>query len=331
MSFNTLYEKSEMILTEGALVERLKSEFNLVMDDRVNHAGLIYSKPEILELLYRQYIDVGRAYDLPVMIMTPTRKVNQESKKRSAFRDKDLVTDSCNLLNRIRENYDAYARKIMIGGLLGCKGDAYRGEQILDAEEAFMFHKHQADQFKDQKIDFLFAGIMPEIQEATGMARAMADTGIPYIISFMIRKDGCLLDGTAIADAVRIIDERVDPVPVCYMANCIHPTNLIEALNNDKNRNSPQLRRFKGIQANASTLSCEELDNCDVLHQDDFTVMIDKMLFLQKHYDLKIFGGCCGTNHEFMEGLTKKIARAIKGKRSIELGENERSGNIYNQ
>ena len=307
MSFDKIFQESKIILTEGALVERLKTEFNLEMDGAVNHAGLIYSKPEILELLYRQYIDIGNKYNLPVMIMTPTRKVNFESLHQSPFRNKSVISDACLFLNSIKESYQEYSQNILVGGLLGCKGDAYSGEKILGIEESYTFHQQQTLQFQKSKIDFLFAGIMPEINEAIGMAKAMAETNIPYIISFMIRKDGCLMDGTCLSDAIKTIDEQVSPQPTCYLTNCIHPTNLIEALSNGKNKNSPQLKRFKGIQANASILSPEELNNCGILQQGDFNKMIEEMYFLQQHFDLKIFGGCCGTNDEFMDLLSGKI------------------------
>lgn len=307
MSFNKIFRESKIILTEGALVERLKTEFNLEMDSSINHAGLIYSKPEILELLYRQYINIGEEYNLPIMIMTPTRKVNFELLNKSKFRNKAILSDACAFLNRIKENYIGYSQNIMIGGLLGCKGDAYSGDKILGIEESFIFHKQQTVQFQKEKIDFLFAGIMPEINEAIGMAMAMAETNIPYIISFMLRKDGRLLDGTALSDAIETIDKRVGLKPTCYMTNCIHPTNLIEALNNNINRKTSQLKRFSGIQANASILSCEELENCNTLQQDDFTNIVEEMYFLQKHFGLKIFGGCCGTNDEFIGNLAKKL------------------------
>lgn len=42
MSFENIYRKSKIILAEGALVERLKTEFNLEMDVSLNHAKLIY-------------------------------------------------------------------------------------------------------------------------------------------------------------------------------------------------------------------------------------------------------------------------------------------------
>jgi len=95
------------------------------------------------------------------------------------------------------------------------------------------------------------------------------------------------------------------------MANCIHPTNLKKALLNDTNKNHPQLARFKGIQANASILSVDEFDNCRVLQQDDFQVMINEMQLLRKQFDFKIFGGCCGTNNEFIDNLAKRIKLPI--------------------
>ena len=55
--FERIFRESKIILTEGALVERLKTEFNLEMDAFLNHAMLIYDNPEALELLYKQYID----------------------------------------------------------------------------------------------------------------------------------------------------------------------------------------------------------------------------------------------------------------------------------
>ena len=310
MSFEKIFRESKVILTEGAIVERLKAEFHAEMDGSINHAGLIYTKPEILEFLYRQYITIGQQHQLPIMMMTPTRKVNFESISQSPFRNKEIIADSCAFLNKIKESYGEYSPSILLGGLLGCKGDAYSGEKVLGVEASYTFHQQQTVQFQKEEIDFLFAGIMPEINEAIGMAQAMAETNIPYIISFMLKKDGCLIDGTPLSDAIKIIDDQVVTKPIVYMANCIHPTNLIEALNNDKNRGSTMLNRFSGIQANASMLSPEELNHCNILQQGDFKMMTEEMCFLQHHFGFKIFGGCCGTNDEFIEMLARKIGHS---------------------
>lgn len=73
-----------------------------------------------------------------------------------------------------------------IGGLMGCKGDAYKATDILTMEEARAFHSWSVQLYENAGVDFLFAGIMPALSEAVGMAQAMEETKIPYIISFMM-------------------------------------------------------------------------------------------------------------------------------------------------
>lgn len=77
---------------------------------------------------------------------------------------------------------------------------------VLSIDDAKEFHSWQANLFKESGVDFLFAGIMPALPEAIGMAKAMESTELPYIISFMIRDDGRLIDGTTINDAILHID-----------------------------------------------------------------------------------------------------------------------------
>jgi len=309
--FLELFSKSERLLTEGALVERLKHEYGLTMDPAINQAGIIYHKQgkTILADLYKQYIALSIQYQIPIMLMTPTRRVNADSVKRSVFREKNVIEDSVRFLNDIRNQYPRYRENILIGGLLGCKGDAYDAGTALDTVEAFHFHQMQVDQFARKEIDFLFAGIMPATTEALGMALAMAGSGIPYIISFMVNKDGRLLDGTPLVDAIRTLDESVSIKPVCYMANCIHPYNLNLALSHPFNRDSPWLARIQGIQANTSLLEPWELNHCPILDKGDYGFMISEIEKLKENFAFKILGGCCGTDAVFMDQLASSIIK----------------------
>jgi S-methylmethionine-dependent homocysteine/selenocysteine methylase len=240
---------------------------------------------------------------MPIMLMTPTRKVNFETNKYSGINKGNLIIDSCKFLQEIRKQYPNFGEKIFIGGLLGCKGDAYQSEGALDVSVSYAFHSYQVSEFTKGKVDFLFAGIMPALTETIGIARAMAESCLPYIISFMVRNDGCLLDGTGIAEAIKIIDNEVNPKPICYMANCVHPSNLKMALDREINRDSPYLRRFAGIQANSSPLSPEELNNNPILQVGNFDEMVSDIYSLIKKYDFNVMGGCCGTNEIFIEKL----------------------------
>lgn len=93
------------------------------------------------------------------------------------------------------------------------------------------------------------------------MAWAMAETGIPYIVSFTIQRSGTLIDGTPFCDAITYIDNRVSDPPVCYMTNCVHPRFAYEALSQPFQDKELLKRRFLGIQANTAQLLYEELDN----------------------------------------------------------------------
>jgi len=306
--FASCFNSAPFILTEGAIVERLKKEYGIKLDENIVHGGLIYNDKhaDILKRIYKQYIDIAVKYHLPIMIMTPTRRANKERISRSIYCDKDIIGDNVGYLSEIRNSYKLHKDKIYIGGLMGCKGDAYKHEEALSTEESCEFHLWQAEQFKKAGVDYLFAGIMPALSEAIGMAKAMERTELPYIISFMIRNNGMLLDGTTINDAIKAIDEATYANPLCYMVNCIHPSILNKALSSSSNQTELVNMRFAGIQANASPLSPEELDNCCELKSDGPIQLVNAMEELRIYKQIKIFGGCCGTDNRHIEELAKR-------------------------
>lgn len=243
---------------EGALGERLKREYNLNIDGIVAIASLVYVPEgrDALAKLWKEYMQIAQSQHLPFMATTPTRRANRERVYASEYSD-SIIADNVDFLKSIMSEAPS---TMYIGGLMGCKGDAYTGEGALNTTEAFHFHNWQAQLFKDAQVDFLYAGIMPTLPEAIGMAMAMAETKIPYIISFTIRRDGCLIDGSSIHDAINTIDNNVFEPPLCYMTNCVHPSIVQEALSKTCNKTELVKNRFLGIQANTSALPYEELD-----------------------------------------------------------------------
>jgi S-methylmethionine-dependent homocysteine/selenocysteine methylase len=198
---------------------------------------------------------------------------------------------------------------MFVGGLMGCKGDAYKATEVLPVEEAEEFHSWQANLFKNSGVDFLFAGIMPALTEAIGMAKAMGNTGVPYIISFMIQDNGKLIDGTTIHNAIFNIDNATVQKPICYMTNCVHPIVLKKALSFPFNKTELVKERFCGIQANTSPLSPEELDNCCDLKSSDSVSLARDMMELYQYFTPKIFGGCCGTDNTHIEEIAKRLKK----------------------
>ena len=310
MRFVSCYENSSVILMEGAVGERLKREYNLPFDDIVALANIIYRKggKEALYAIWNQYIDIAKKYNLPFMATTPTRRANKERVFRAGY-DEAIILDNVCLLRQLQDTSDA---EMYIGGLMGCKGDAYKATEILQPDEAEEFHSWQADLFMQAGVDFLYAAIMPALSEAIGMARTMERTTLPYIISFMLRENGKLLDGTTINDAISQLDNSVNRPPVCYMTNCIHPDVLYKALSCDFNQTLLVKQRFHGIQANTSALSPEELDNSIELKYSDCIELAQSMHKLTNLISLKIAGGCCGTDNTHINEIAQILSPTIR-------------------
>lgn len=307
MDFTMFYDVNDKILMEGAIGERLKNEFGITYDpEGVAMANLVKDKAgrDALTALFNDYISVAEEYDLPLLIMTPTRRANKERIHDSIY-DSNLLEDNVHFLRDLCESSDA---NVYLGGLMGCKGDAYSALDGLTTEEGYDFHKWQADRFCESGVDYLYAGIMPSIDEAIGMARAMASTGLPYIISFMLGDDGCLIDGTTLDDAIRLIDTEDFHQPVCYMSNCIHPTRLSTTLSKSFNRTERVKKRFRGVQVNSSPLSPEELDGCDQVCSSTADDLANGVETLNDFIDLKIVGGCCGTTKDHIEEFAKRLS-----------------------
>jgi len=307
MNFETCYHTSPTILMEGAIGERLKREYNIKIDGPVALADLVYNETakRAISNIYKEYIEIAEQYNLPFMATTTTRRANKERVHLAKYNE-NIIADNVNFLNEIRRTTNI---EMFVGGLMGCKGDAYKATDVLSQDESFKFHSWQADLFMQAGVDFLFAAIMPAVSEAIGMAKAMEETNLPYIISFMIRENGKLIDNTSIHEAIELIDNSTSRKPLCYMVNCVHPKNLKSALSQSFNSTQLVRERFHGIQANTSFLSPEELDYSEDLRTSDSIGLADDMVDLYNYFEPRIFGGCCGTDSSHMKEIAKRLKR----------------------
>lgn len=311
MDFRECMSINKNILMEGALGERLKREYGLQFDENIAMANLVYSKKGAVALsnLYNEYIEIACKYRLPFMATTPTRRANCERILKSNHSEK-LFSDNVDFLRTIQRNSGI---EMYVGGLMGCKGDAYTGEGALSEAEAIDFHRWTVKHFQKANVDFLYAGIMPVLSEAAGLAKAIDDTEIPYIISFTIQEDGKLIDGTTIADAIKYIDEITRNSPVCYMTNCVHPSIVLKALLCPFNDIQIVKERFRGIQANTSPLPYAKLDGSVALQCSEPEEFAEEMLKLSGVGKIQIWGGCCGTDNRHMECVAQKITNVNSG------------------
>lgn len=307
MSFTECMKKHTDILMEGALGERLKREYGLKIDGTVAMASLVYADDGQVALsnIWSEYIAIAKKYQLPFLATTPTRRTNFERVSSSNYSEQ-IIYDNVRFLKNIQANSGI---EMYVGGLMGCKGDAYTGEGCLSEQDAEEFHRWTVEHFKKAETDFLYAGIMPALSEATGLAKAADKSGLPYIISFTIQENGRLIDGTLIADAIQYIDCKTENHPICYMTNCVHPRIVRKALSQSFNNIDIVKERFRGIQANTSPLSYAALDGAIDLKCSEPEEFAEEMMKLRKTGHIQIWGGCCGTDNRHMESVASKLRK----------------------
>jgi len=313
LSVAEFIESSPCILGEGAVIERLRRCGDLELDPYLVNSAFIYedAKRAALETICRQYLDIGCQFDLPLLISTPTWRASRERIAAAGYGGVDVNGDNVRFLAALRRSYGGYAAKVVICGLLSCRGDAYKPAEALAAAEAHEFHTWQAEMLAAAGVDFLLAATLPALSEATGLASALAATGKPYIVSLVVRPEGTLLDGTALKDAIAAIDVTVSPRPLAYLVNCTHASIFKAALLHEVN-SSPFVReRVAGLLANTAALNPEELDNSIGLVEEEPEVFGRTVAGLHGELGMKILGGCCGTDDRHIRCLAKRLASGI--------------------
>jgi len=310
VAFPEFYNSVPCMLGEGAVIERLRRG-GLELDPFLVNSAFIYEneKRVALETICRQYLDIGREFGLPLLLSTPTWRASRERIDAAGYAGVDVNGDNVRFLRALLKNYGGYAEKVVICGLMSCRGNAYNPGEALAVGEALEFHSWQAEKLAAAEVDFLLASTLPAISEATGLAFALAATGKPYVISFVVRPEGTLLDGTPLKDAIAAIDASVTPRPFAYMINCTHASFARSALMQATNSSSPVRRRISGVLANTAALSPEELDNSASLVEEDPETFGNSVASLHRELGLKILGGCCGTDDRHIRSLAAQLAR----------------------
>lgn len=308
--FQTVFNRATKILGEGAVIERLRRDTNFELDPHVVNSAFIYAKPkrDALETIYRQYLNIGRQYNLPMILSTPTWRASRERISEAGLARKEINRDNFRFLDALRKSYGRYARQIFICGLMSCRGDAYDPTQALSFGQARSFHAWQAAKLADAGVDFLLAATLPALSEASGLAAALAATGLPYLISFIALAEGTLMDGTPLKIAIAEIDAQVRPKPLGYMVNCTHATIFASALGHGDNASSLVRQRVCGLLANTAALTPEELDNSEQLVTEDPEAFGQSVANLNHDLGIKIVGGCCGTDDRHIGQLAMRLA-----------------------
>lgn len=249
--------------------------------------------------LYQSFIDVAQKANVPLKLSSPSWRINKERAEKAGINN-NLNKAAINLLHEIRQEQGDFASSIKIGGLLGCKNDCYLPEEALSEAEAISFHSWQIEQLLEGQPDFLQAVTLPSVMEARGIAQALSKAETPYFLSFVINRQGTVLDNTPLLDAINQIDDLVENPPLGYFINCAYPSFLCA-----DQQPKALFERLIGYQANGSSLDHCDLEGAAELQQNSVSEWVGNMHQLHQQYGLQILGGCCGTSTEHLTQLVR--------------------------
>nr|WP_299344424.1 homocysteine S-methyltransferase family protein [Allomuricauda sp.] len=262
---------------------------------------------EVLMNYYRDYLDLAANFGLGFVLESPTWRANLDWGKKLGYTAESLIKINQLGINRMHELKLEYMNRIpeiKISGQIGPKGDGYVVKDILKHGEAAQYHELQIRAFKEVNVDIVTAITMTYSEEALGIVRAAQLYDLPVVISFTVEVDGKLPSGERLNEAIQKLDDLTNGFPLYYMINCAHPSHFFHLFDT----NESWKNRIHGLRVNASCKSHAELDEATELDKGNPRNLGHWHRVLKSSLpNLKVLGGCCGTDVSHVEAICKSI------------------------
>jgi S-methylmethionine-dependent homocysteine/selenocysteine methylase len=294
--------EGDLFLTDGGIETSLI--FHQGLDLPEFAAFVLLDDDEGLDQLrryYEPYVALAKERGTGFVLETPTWRASPGWAARL-----DVSPEKLDALNRravtLMEELrrDAGDNPVVISGCVGPEGDGYRPAELLSADAARDYHSTQIGTFADTPADMVTALTMTYANEAIGVAQAASDAGLPSVISFTLETDGRLPNGEGLGEAIEAVEEATGGAPAYYMINCSHPTHFDDVVATDEGWRD----RIRGLRANASMMSHDELDEAEELDDGDPDDLGARYAALRSRLpNLNVVGGCCGTDHRHVAAI----------------------------
>lgn len=292
------------LLTEASVYELLRRDERIRFDPQIAHAGLIYDERSrgALAAVHRKYIDIANRSTLPLIAFADTWRASGERIAASAFRGRRVNHDNVDFMRGIAAESGG---EVFVGALTGPRGDAYSPRESPAEAEALRYHAMQIEELAASGVDVMVAATFPALPEAKAIAELMSRCGRPWMLSFVVRPEGVLLDGTSLGDAISEIDDVTPAPPLGYSINCVHPEIARRALSTIRQELRERVIAFQG---NTSMLAPEEVDGLAQIDPMDPQSFAEATALLRDSTHIRVIGGCCGTNEHHLEALANLLS-----------------------
>jgi len=262
-----------------------------------------------LDGMYRRYLSVAERHGISVLLGGPDYRASPDWGGLLGYSAAGLAEMQHRLIGFLRDmaaRHGAGVPRILIGGLIGPRGDAYELNRTITAEEAEAYHSVQLETLKAAEVDFACAMTFNNVEEAIGVTRAARRIGVPLIMSLSTEGGGALASGPSIGEAITRIDAATGGGPACYALNCSHPEEFAHTLTD-----APWVQRLRGFRANAAKMEKIALCKLGHLEEGDPPELGRQMGDLGRRFPhMDIWGGCCGTGEVHLDEIATNIRAA---------------------
>lgn len=303
-------ESADLFLTDGGLETTLVflegfelpffAAFDLLKDKKGYNA---------LKDYYKRYLSIAEKLKTGFILESPTWRANPDWMETIGYPNSavsEMNRKAVQLLADLKKEFENSINNVVISGCVGPRGDGYRAENIMTTAEAQDYHAIQIGIFSQTPVDIISALTMNYTEEAIGITEAANTVNLPTVISFTVETDGKLPNSMSLKEAIEQIDNNTSRPPLYYMINCAHPTHFFNEMQKGENEQWPL--RIKGIRANASCKSHEELDEASELDRGNPQDLSNEYKKLKMAFNqLNVFGGCCGTDEEHIREIAMQL------------------------
>lgn len=175
---------------------------------------------------------------------------------------------------------------ILIAGAMTTLEEPDRLDLIPDTDLLYREHSEQAELLAATAIDFFLLKGFTTIREAQAVAKAVSQTGKPFVISFLTGRHEHLLSGESLEQAITAMAEFT---PAAYCVNCILPAQATA--------NIKILRRLTDLPIGAYA-NCTAWVGFDTpRNMTEAERIADYAHYCQQWQEAgaQLVGGCCGT------------------------------------
>ncbi len=269
-------------------------------------AGANETHPNWVKDIHRAFIEAGADVCTTNTFRTTAYHYQQTglSQPAAEAKAKDMTFAAVRSAQAAREES---GRDVLIAGSFAPRGDCYTHEIAGTDAELLAHHRQQVAWLKEAGVDFLLAETIPTRREAELMAKAAAESDMPFVVSFTVRPDGKLYDGSSVAAALAHINKENFPNLVGISVNCAPVDDADIALQGVLAR-----RDEVGMVGAYPNATCKGHTH-DEAAWDHETHRHDKT-FVQAALDwvkqgALFVGGCCGTTPTDIEALAQALGR----------------------